>query len=797
MKKHLLILAMSSLFVLGACTGGNTPASSPTISSAGTSPATISSETLQEFTGLAFTDQSVVYDGAKHSLAVQNVPSGATVTYSGQDYINAGTYPIDATVAKEGYASKTLRATLTITEADLTAEKVATMGLSLKDASYPYDGESHTLQLTGDVPSGTSVSYTIDGAAGNSAVDVGEHVVVATLKMPNYHAFTLTAKLSIVAVEKTLYSTVVGTTILFQNDLDNDSLYSYETSLKKVSYDVMGGFSGTGSLSFGIVKSLWGKAVVSYQKDSSGNLQKSKVLAGVSVDALAAVDATHFYYSVHNVLVNKEDNGLYYYDTSKGDDDYRGEKIISNDYATAMVYSDGVLYYINSEKNIVSYASGTKTIYLTDGNIYELTAKDGYLYYNKGSVAGKGLYRMAIASKQESKLTLDNGRDLSIIGNALYYINKDVLATSLFGKGIYRVPLDGTLFNQSGTLVISGENDKIGSLTSDGTSLYYYRFNNSHFYQNATSGAAEVDLMVDFVKPEDTTLVGGAANAYANGQVYFANLKDDGCLYKYDLTSKQAFKVLPYSVNNVYVNGNYLYFGSYVLTNYAEWRMDLTSKVISKISKDRCESLRFVGEKIYYINVGTTVATLHEMALDGTSDRELSSKGMDPFSLEVIDGKVYSVRDPAVGYKKMAVTDIATATMSETSQKCLSFVKGAGSELYLYNGADKTLANYQTSSGASATLLSAIPELSDLAFANGTLYAQNVGTKKLVAYQNSALTALADIAPSGIVGDGTSLYFVSAKTSFVNNYPATTYDKTTSNGALYSYSNTLACLAQF
>ena len=67
------------------------------------------------------------------------------MAYSGQDYINAGTYLIDAMASKEGYASKTLRATLTITEAELTAENVASMGLSLKDASYPFDGESHGL----------------------------------------------------------------------------------------------------------------------------------------------------------------------------------------------------------------------------------------------------------------------------------------------------------------------------------------------------------------------------------------------------------------------------------------------------------------------------------------------------------------------------------------------------------------------------------------------------------------------------------------------------------------------------
>lgn len=798
MKKRLWILALSSLFALSACGGGNGSTSTAGASSVSSETNNASSSNpLQEFTGLVFADQSLVFDGAKHSLSVQNLPEGATVSYSGQDYINAGTYPIEAIVSKEGYLTKKLQATLTINEADMTDATIAVLGLALRDASYPYDGESHTLQIMGNPPAGTSVTYTIDGQSGNSATEVGEHVVVASLKIPNFHVYTLTAKLTIVAVEKSLYSTVVGSIVLFQNDLDDDTLYRYDTTLQKVSYDVMGGFSGTGSVSFGIVKSLWGKAVVSYQKDSAGNLKKTKLLAGISIDTIAAVDATHFYYSVNNLLVNRADNGIYLYDTSKSDDEYRGEKIMADETASAMVYSGGFLYFINADKKLNSFAGTSKTAYNLDGKIYDLAAKDGFLYYNKGDIAAKGLYRMDLSSKQESKLTIDNGRDLTIIGNALYYINKDLLTTSLFGKGIYRVPLDGTLLNASGALIVSGENDKIGSLTSDGASLYYYRFNTAHFFKNDASGAAEVDLMAGFVKPEDTTLYGGSANAYADGQVYFANLKDDGCLYKYDLTSKQAFKVLTQSVNNVYVNGNYLYFGSYLLTNYAEWRIDLTSNVISKISSDRCESLRFVGDKIYYLNVGTSKATLHEMSLDGSGDREIVSDGMDPFSLEVVGNQIYTVRDPAIGYKKLAVTAIDTGVLKETSQKCLFFVKGGNQELFLCDGSDKTLVRYQTDTSTATTLVNAAPVLSDLAYANGRLFAQDVGAKKLVSYADGALASLASVAPSGIVGDGTVIYFVAGKTTYVNNYPSVSYDKATSNGALYSYSSTLACLASY
>ena len=114
MKKKMLMIAVASLMMLSAC-GGNevTPASSmPTTENS-------SSNSLKEFEGLSFADQNVVYDGAKHSLSVSNLPEGANVTYSGQDYVNAGTYPITAVVKKTGYVDKTLKATLTIAEADL------------------------------------------------------------------------------------------------------------------------------------------------------------------------------------------------------------------------------------------------------------------------------------------------------------------------------------------------------------------------------------------------------------------------------------------------------------------------------------------------------------------------------------------------------------------------------------------------------------------------------------------------------------------------------------------------------
>ena len=70
-----------------------------------------------DFEGLVFEDKTFEYDGKAHSLAVENVPTGARVTYNGNGKTNVGTYKVTATVSKTGYNTTTLTATLEITPA--------------------------------------------------------------------------------------------------------------------------------------------------------------------------------------------------------------------------------------------------------------------------------------------------------------------------------------------------------------------------------------------------------------------------------------------------------------------------------------------------------------------------------------------------------------------------------------------------------------------------------------------------------------------------------------------------------
>ena len=69
-------------------------------------------------------------------------------------------------------------------------------GITLNDASFTYDGEPHSLSISGTLPSGAEVSY-----QGNAQVNAGEYTVTATLTHEKYNTKELSATLTIVKAD--------------------------------------------------------------------------------------------------------------------------------------------------------------------------------------------------------------------------------------------------------------------------------------------------------------------------------------------------------------------------------------------------------------------------------------------------------------------------------------------------------------------------------------------------------------------------------------------------------------------
>ncbi len=97
--------------------------------------AKLSPEILQ-FTGLTLDDAEFIYDGMPQSIEVIGVPFGATVTYTGNEQTEEGTYTVTATVSKDGYETVTLTATLTIAP-DLSASEICSFeDFTFEDGAY-------------------------------------------------------------------------------------------------------------------------------------------------------------------------------------------------------------------------------------------------------------------------------------------------------------------------------------------------------------------------------------------------------------------------------------------------------------------------------------------------------------------------------------------------------------------------------------------------------------------------------------------------------------------------------------
>ncbi len=128
---------------------------------------------FEEF-GITFESKEVEYDGNAHSIYIAgNLPEGITVTYVGNEQTKVGTHIVVAsfTDTTEKYKPiPNLTANLVIKE----KTNQTLTGISLNNKTVTYDGSAHSIEITGTLPQGVSVSYT-----GNGQVNAGTYTVTA------------------------------------------------------------------------------------------------------------------------------------------------------------------------------------------------------------------------------------------------------------------------------------------------------------------------------------------------------------------------------------------------------------------------------------------------------------------------------------------------------------------------------------------------------------------------------------------------------------------------------------------
>ena len=145
--------------------------------------------TNASFGDITFESKTFEYDGEAHSIYVTGAPDFATVKYTNNNKTSVGTYTVTATISAANYSTVTKTATMTILGKDIT-------GVTFNDQSFVYDGKSHSIEVSGELPTGVSVKYT-----NNGKVDSGTYKVTATLSGTGYNTLTLQANLIITPIE--------------------------------------------------------------------------------------------------------------------------------------------------------------------------------------------------------------------------------------------------------------------------------------------------------------------------------------------------------------------------------------------------------------------------------------------------------------------------------------------------------------------------------------------------------------------------------------------------------------------
>ena len=638
--------------ILASC-GGGTPStpnsqistqsatSVPTTTSIAPStsdPSTSEVQLFLDFYDVNFSNKTVAFNGEGQTITVIGAPEGSNITYTNAGpHTNVGVYEIEAVISKSGYNTLSLEATLTITKIDY-------VGLSFSDTSIEYDGVDHKsdIVVTGVAPSGTIINYTYkqNNVIVEELIDVGEYHVTAQLSNPNFNDAVLNAVLTIKATEIPQHMTNYQGRLYFSNALDGQMLYSYDGEVvNRVSTDVPLHF-----VDYGAKKAFISNASFLSSIKSLSPTNEIETLSSVGAKYMVSDGQTLYY------IVNKltQDNSGIFKMTIGVD----GEPIVTRIYIGKATYLEKISNYLyfadgrNGDRlsRVSTTEVGTSTAQLVrEEKIKQLTGDGTRLVFTVNNLLGDYLASYTPSSSSFVKLTIDAGKYPQIAGSKVYYSNVDALTSSVYGKGIYQVALDGSSSTKSGTKVVDGEDYNLSSLYFDNGTLYYYRVVNKHLYAYDVASKTETDILKDFIAPEYSPISKGGKTVSVGSKVYYTNLYQGKTLYVYDYLTNKNTKLTSSKVEDFMIYGDYLYINQVsFLVNNDLFMINLkTGGIPSELSSDDAREMASDGDYLYYVrhNAGGFATAIVRADLGSQELVEFFDKGAT--NLRINDGKLY------------------------------------------------------------------------------------------------------------------------------------------------------------
>ncbi len=644
MKKKFLFLTpvLLGLFLSSCGDSNSISSSSSNSSSIGGGSQTSIQEIKEDFKGVIFSDATYTYEGEAHILnEVSGAPDNTSITYIGREpHADVGVYKATAKLEKEGYNDLTLSATLTINKATF-------LGVEFNDEQFEYDGKPHSITVTGTLPSSSIVTYSCDvEGITNTATEIGEYNITATITDKNFDTLVLTAKLTIKTNDDERYLKWSDDTLFFQNPLHNNYLYSYNEGtgdLVKVSNDnAVDMIESNEDEIIYISKPLFASSIKTANYSSNDRKTRTSVIQTANARYVQFDGNKTIYYVVNGLTQNK--SGIFKADLS-------GEEPIvtclSVGKAKHLTLVDNKLYFADGNNGyklsfiLINGENQARTL-LVDEKINNLYCFDGAFYYTVNNLLGNYIERYSISSGRR-KLTSDAGIDFCLINGYLYYINVDKLNTRIWGEGIYKVDAS-PLVNNNNTGIKVVESEKgLCSLTSDGKNLYYYDMDGYKIIKANTNGVFVKNILDGFVKPEDPTptSLGGDMEEY-NGSLYYLDIWDEKTLHSYNPQTKENTRLTANKVDNFSIIGNEIYMNMVTnLVNNDTYRFNLkTGGEPEKINTYDGSDYLSDGTYLYYAqaNAAGVKTAIRRTNLETLKDEQIYDKGVS--NLRMVNGEL-------------------------------------------------------------------------------------------------------------------------------------------------------------
>ena len=167
-----------------------------------------------DMSDITFTGDEVIYNGNPYSIAITGtLPDGVSVEYENNGKINFGTYTVIAKFSgdEENYELiSDMEATLIINKATYDMS-----GITFNGDEVTYDGNVHSLAISGTLPDGVSVEY-----ENNDKTNYGTYTVIAkfTSNNPNYNAISDMEAILIINKATATYTLPTAITNLVYNE---------------------------------------------------------------------------------------------------------------------------------------------------------------------------------------------------------------------------------------------------------------------------------------------------------------------------------------------------------------------------------------------------------------------------------------------------------------------------------------------------------------------------------------------------------------------------------------------------